>query len=535
MKRLFVLAVLAACAHDSPTGELRFHNREPVERVVERPIAAPKERTYNRTLYHTDGFLVRRTTRWMEMLPHVRARDVNALDEVPDSSWFENRIGVRDLSLDEVRRGPNTEPSPFDSLPWTIVGAKQGGLGLGFMFTDANGVKYVLKFDTKDVPEAETAADIITQRILWACGYNTPEDYVGYIHRSDLKIGDKAQKKGVTEENIDAAMKKVFRTQDGRIRVLASKFVPGKIIGPYAREGTRRDDPNDTVEHQQRRSLRGQYAIFSWLNHTDLQEDNTIDTYIDNHVVHYLLDFGISLGVSGRKSHWKTPGFTYLLDLGQSLENLIGLGLRRRTYDGLTQPPLQGVGLIDAAHFDPGTWRTNSPYWPLEDHDEFDGFWGSKILIRFTREQLATIVEQAKLSDPRAAQYIVDTLVARQRKVARYWFDRVAPLDRFTYEPDGNDARLCFTDLMLAYELSAGTTRYTVSAFDRGGKTLGRQAVGAMPNGRRCVSGIPVAKSADAYTIVRFDVKRNGNTHSLVVHLARDNAGAMRIIGLRRH
>src|SRR5215207_7315639 len=34
----------------------------------------------------------------------MRAVNVNTLDEVPDSSWFKNRIGVRDVPLDEIVR-----------------------------------------------------------------------------------------------------------------------------------------------------------------------------------------------------------------------------------------------------------------------------------------------------------------------------------------------------------------------------------------------------------------------------------------------
>ena len=34
----------------------------------------------------------------------VRAMNVNTVDDVPDSSWFTNRIGVRDLPLDELVR-----------------------------------------------------------------------------------------------------------------------------------------------------------------------------------------------------------------------------------------------------------------------------------------------------------------------------------------------------------------------------------------------------------------------------------------------
>src|SRR5689334_8089041 len=98
MKRLALLA-LAACAHQAPVGELRFKNAAPVWRVNDRaPIPKPPaEREYNRTLYHADGFVFRRATRAMELRPDRRAEDVNALDEVPDSTWFTNRIGIRDI------------------------------------------------------------------------------------------------------------------------------------------------------------------------------------------------------------------------------------------------------------------------------------------------------------------------------------------------------------------------------------------------------------------------------------------------------
>ena len=35
------------------------------------------------------------------------ALNVNTLGEVPDSSWFTNRIGQYDLTVDDVLRGPN--------------------------------------------------------------------------------------------------------------------------------------------------------------------------------------------------------------------------------------------------------------------------------------------------------------------------------------------------------------------------------------------------------------------------------------------
>src|SRR5215470_6691173 len=48
----------------------------------------------------------------MASTARVRAMNVNTIDEVPDSSWFVNRIGEHDLSLEELRRGADQ----FDTI-----------------------------------------------------------------------------------------------------------------------------------------------------------------------------------------------------------------------------------------------------------------------------------------------------------------------------------------------------------------------------------------------------------------------------------
>ena len=50
-----------------------------------------------------------------------RRVNVNTLGEVPDSSWFTNRIGVRDMTIDEVLRGPDTIDGPAPG-PWEVIG-----------------------------------------------------------------------------------------------------------------------------------------------------------------------------------------------------------------------------------------------------------------------------------------------------------------------------------------------------------------------------------------------------------------------------
>src|SRR5882757_1209609 len=64
----------------------------------------------------------------------VHAVNVNTLDEVPDSSWFTNRIGVREMSLPELVRGPNRDVR--FGTEWTIVRGKNRGFHPGFRAID---------------------------------------------------------------------------------------------------------------------------------------------------------------------------------------------------------------------------------------------------------------------------------------------------------------------------------------------------------------------------------------------------------------
>jgi hypothetical protein len=47
------------------------------------------------------------------------ALNINRLGEVPDSSWFTNRLGRHDMTIDEVVRGPSQVdgPAPSQAMP----------------------------------------------------------------------------------------------------------------------------------------------------------------------------------------------------------------------------------------------------------------------------------------------------------------------------------------------------------------------------------------------------------------------------------
>jgi len=163
------LAVLgSACAAPAEVGAMRFANQAPVWKVNDRadvPVK-PAEREFPRLLYFFDAFFFRALTDAMEMPAPRRAMNINALGEVPDSTWFTNRIGVRDLTASEIARGPNASGGPDPSGPWRVTGSKVGGRSVGFIMKDPRGIKYIVKFDEAGIPVVETATDVVLQRLL---------------------------------------------------------------------------------------------------------------------------------------------------------------------------------------------------------------------------------------------------------------------------------------------------------------------------------------------------------------------------------
>ena len=59
--------------------------------------------------------------------PNVRAQSINTVDEVPDSSWFTNRLGRTTLTARQVAIGPDTSGGPPEGA-WTVISSKNDGV-----------------------------------------------------------------------------------------------------------------------------------------------------------------------------------------------------------------------------------------------------------------------------------------------------------------------------------------------------------------------------------------------------------------------
>ena len=147
------------------------------------------------------------------------------------------------------------------SLPWTIDQGKANGANPGFRIKTAGGQIYLLKVDEKEQPERATAATAIATRFYHAAGFWTGCDQVVYARKSVLTLtpgltqeDNTGIKRPFGDKELDAILSDAGQRGD-RYRFVASKWLPGKTLGPFTYEGVRKDDPNDVVPHEDRREL----------------------------------------------------------------------------------------------------------------------------------------------------------------------------------------------------------------------------------------------------------------------------------------
>ncbi len=336
----------------------------------------------------------------------VRAMNINTVDEVPDSSWWTNRDIAR-MTPAEVARGPLTGTGPADGA-WTIVASKSEGITPGFRITDSRGDLYFIKFDPITNPEMATGAEAVTTPLFHAVGYSVAENYIVTLRRENLRIGPKAtlyrefsgQETPLTEQDVDALLKRVARNTDGTYRAIASKAVQGKPLGPFRYYGTRPDDPNDVFPHEHRRELRGMRVFAAWLNHDDSRSINSLDALVDRNgrkvVRHYLIDFGSTLGSGSTQAQKPRAGNEYIWEARPTLLTMVTLGFYVRPWIKVEYPEMPAVGRFEGAFFQPQYWKPEYPNPAFDNARADDLFWAARRVAAFSDEAIRAAVAAGK-------------------------------------------------------------------------------------------------------------------------------------------
>jgi hypothetical protein len=372
----------------------------------------------------------------------TRAGAINSIDEVPDSTWFTNRIGPYQtgqprVTTDAIARGP-IEGAPPDPSRWVLLGEKTAGVHPGFRARDAHGETWFIELDPKTNPEGATAALTIATKFFWALGYNQVETFLTTFDPKVATIDPSAKvrrpsgkKTPFTWDDLHSILETAARNPDGTYRIVAGRLLPGKILGNFLFAGTRSDDPNDIVPHEDRRDLRALRVFGAWTNLTDLKAGNTLDSLVTENgrsaVRHYLQDVGSTFGMCNDVHEWDLS-YEYFYDSAKTRRRFFSLGFALSPWQTIPYVEYPSIGKFEGDHFDPRAWHPQTPTTAYMDMRDDDAFWAARRVAAFSEELIRAAVHTGQFSDPAAERYLGDVLIKRQHKIAETYLTAINPI-----------------------------------------------------------------------------------------------------------
>lgn len=546
---LSLLVGLLACGHDPA----RFPLSPPLWNDPDQvPFGPPPEEYVSPMVWDVgDQSIFYPLTRVFAVDPAGESVNVNALDEVPDSSWFKNRIGAHAMSPAQTALGPCAAGSDAPT-PWLVTGAKPNGANPGFIIKDASGQRHLVKFDGVVQGPRATAADVIVSKLYHAAGYTVPCNRVVFFQKADVSIRDGAtaetasgDEEPLTQQHLDAVFAKAQVLPDGRLRASTSLFLSGKPIGPFTYQGTLGEDPNDVIPHQDRRELRGMRLLAAWTQHFDAREQNTLSMWVETgagqgYVSHGIIDFGDCFG-----SVWEPPslgrrlGHSHYFDLSQTLTDWVTLGIPTRPWDEARFGASGKVfGYYDVKSFDAERWKAGYPNPAFSRMSERDGAWMARIIAQFSDAHLQSLVAIARLENPLLEAELLRLLGGRRDRVLERYLTRLSPLAAPRLE-GGTPSELCLRDLAELGGVRREHTRgYAVTAYV-GGVARRIEPVRARAAHRVCTE-LPHAAGASpvapAYLVVDWVSQSEGFAPEFParVHLFDLGVRGFAVVGLER-
>lgn len=461
---LALAAVFSAGATDQ-----QFYSDDPVSRIVDSQDATGvRERKIN-VVYDT---LENSFSRPGDSTPNVRAQNVNTIDEVPDSNWFTNRLGVRPVTVDELVKGSGTGRGPAPG-GWTVIGGKNDGVMPGFTVRDSGGQVWFIKFDPPGHLAMATGTEAVVARLFWALGYNVPETHLATLRPQELTISEEARitppsgrRRSFKKGDIRRLLRRAHRNPDGTYRVLASKALEGRPVGPFRFYGTRSDDPNDVIPHEHRRELRAYGTFAAWVNHVDSKSINTLDTVIEQDgrqvVRHHLLDFGSTLGSAGVYPREPFEGAEYLVEGKKTLAGMPSFGFYIKEWRTIPLYQARSVGAfpIDNSQWDPEAWKPRYPNSAFRSARLDDKFWAARLVQAFTDDMLHAVIRVGQFNDPRSEEMLSKFLIERRNAIVRRYLPAVNPIVDLQLSPSGT---LTFNNAAVDADPPSAPSEYIVA------------------------------------------------------------------------
>ncbi len=478
---------LSACIYQPA----RFADRDATTSARDdRPIRLPKRRVFLSELFQADAYVRRELVKALDPRRYPDAGDVNSLDEVVHSSWFRAEPTEKYGQAKEWADGP-PQP-PFKDLKK----APRFGDPKAVVFEDRRGLRYERVDDTKDRPRMRTAAAAISSRLVYALGYRTPPVWV--VH------DEKGQ------------------------RFAATRWPLGIDLGPTSPTGRRGDDPNDRIDHVDRRSLRAIPVLTAWLDIERIEPRMLRDVYVGKpnrgHVQHHIVGLDQALGVGRYETE-----IAFAQDPDRKRKNfflrMFSMGLSPKPPPLLPTTRWPSIGLI-TERVSPDSYHPSPPLGPLDRRDDDDDYWLAKRLQRVSRATIARAVQAGQLS-PVEQNWLFRVLLIRRDQVIERAMQQVTPCEVLGIESVAKTKLLLLRDLS-THSTPSGQEHYSIEILDQDGKRLERRATQTSS----ADFGVPLVEHVLAHGYVVIKIWRRGHPRPVEVHVIHDTKGT-RVRGVR--
>jgi hypothetical protein len=536
---LVLLTAIGAAAAVSTAGPT-FYDDDPIARAPEsRSAANAKPLDIDLFFEYSFNLFVNASRK----PSNSRAGNLNTIDEVPDSSWFVNRIGTTPITAEQLARGVNSDVAPSPEK-WVLLREKSAGTNPGFTARDGNGQTWFLQFDAPEFPEASTASVEIATKLFWALGYNMVETFITQFDAGRVEIDPKAtvkrlngERTAFTRDDMMRVLERAARNADGTYRASAGRLLPGKVLGPFRYSGSRSDDPNDLVPHQHRRELRALRVFGAWLNLVDWKAANTLDTIVEENgrslIKHYLQDVGSSLGMANNLHEWDM-GWEYYYDGPATKRRFLSYGFNLSPWQTVRYTEYPSIGLFEGDRFDPTVWKPQTPVEPYVELRADDAFWAARRVMAFSDDLIRAVVHVGRYSDPAAEAHLAAVLIKRRDAIGRAYLPAINPIVNPAL---GADGRLTFENAAVAGGFAEAPAMYRAewSRFDNA--TGAATPIGRTESASTAIAG-PRDLPAGVGTYVQADISAESAAHPtwqqpVRTHFRR-TAGGWKLVGLER-
>lgn len=464
----------------------RFAPGSVVRRAEDRrPIPRPVRRLAHGTLYQLEARTEHHVVQGMVVSEPELAGDVNRLDEVVASTWHRGSEAPATLD-DYVDVGPPVPPLVvMDAAP---VSADLAG---DVVVRDERGEVYDLFFDPPGYPSSRTVAWPVASRLVHALGYHCVE-----VH--------------------------VTRAPSGR-RAVAVRRRSATDLGPTPMLWTRSDDANDTIEREDRRSLRASLLWMKWLDVTQVGPATIRDFFVGaptaGYVEHRIVDLSAAFGV-GRLDESIDRSTDPMRDNPGAGWMLLSLGFAPD--DGPSEIPSAGMGLLGYRAEFRGLDREVSPPFAPHDHARPDDlYWMARRMAAVSAPVIDRALEAGQLRDVDERNRVWRLLGRRRAALQLVAYSLVTPVRprhvRMLRSSTSWSVELALVDdealLRGPFERS-----YEVTVFSRDGEELAQSVV--TTSKKRFGVAVRLAGEPDRVVVLRVTRRRQqGATRPMEIHV----------------